>query len=467
MPKYAVVIPAFNEAKTVREVTEQVLKNSIDLVIVVDDGSTDGTADTVRDLPIMLIEHEQNQGKAVALVNGMKHAADHGVDAIITLDADGQHKPEDIPRFIKTYEENSNHIIIGARLADKHLIPRKRYIANKIANFWISWAAGYPIEDSQSGFRLYPAELIRSIDIKVSKDKSFVFESEILIKAAQLNYYSTPIKIAAIYEEDSRPSHFRGGMDITYITRMVAWSLITRFFYLPGLYRSAIKPQLVKLGLRTGMGLDGIAMMILSCFVIVLTGGVFYFWLLFKTWMTARYTAIPEQTFNTALVLGMALDNNQPRPFYLARLERAKNILLRNTNMKIMILGGKTGQSALTEAEAGRDYLLSQDVPESNIVLEDVSRHTLENLKQAKNILSEQELQDTALISQRYHLYRAHTLANGFKIPHTLCPADDIFRLNFLNSIRLLKEAFYTHWYWTGKIFSILINNQYMLNRIR
>jgi hypothetical protein len=91
----------------------------------------------------------------MSLWDGFQLALKNKNDFIITLDGDAQHAPEDIDLLINKRKKHKKHIIIGARLADKDSIPAKRYYANKIANFWIAWASGYPISDSQSGFRLY------------------------------------------------------------------------------------------------------------------------------------------------------------------------------------------------------------------------------------------------------------------------------------------------------------------------
>ncbi len=237
--KFAIVIPAYNEQATIADVVKRAL-NECDKVIVVDDGSSDKTIDELDALPITLIKHAENKGKAASLWDGFTAALAMGVDTIITLDGDGQHAPEDIPILLVKAEQFPQDIIIGARLADKSAIPAKRYYANKFANFWIAWAAAYPIHDSQSGFRLYPAELFK--DLKISTKQGFVFESEILIKAAQKNIYSHPVKIPAVYKENARPSHFRGVADITLITLMVAKSLISRAMYPKGLYYSCINP---------------------------------------------------------------------------------------------------------------------------------------------------------------------------------------------------------------------------------
>jgi len=237
--KFAIVIPAYNEEATIFEVVKSAL-NECEKVIVVDDGSSDKTIAKLDGLPITLIKHETNKGKAASLWDGFMAALGMDIDCVITIDGDGQHAPEDARLLLDKAIEFPKDIIIGARLADKSAIPAKRYYANKFANFWIAWAAGYPIQDSQSGFRLYPKSLFGNLII--STEHGFVFESEILIKAAQKNIYSHPVKIPAVYKKNARPSHFRGVADITLITLMVGKSLISRGMYPKGLYRSFISP---------------------------------------------------------------------------------------------------------------------------------------------------------------------------------------------------------------------------------
>jgi glycosyltransferase involved in cell wall biosynthesis len=236
---HAIVIPAYNEAATLRDLAARALKMSR-YVIVVDDGSTDDTAKVVQDLPVVLLRNGENQGKAASLWRGMQHALQLGAEAVVTLDGDGQHAPEDIPRLIEASRGHARHIIIGARLKDAAAIPRIRYIAHRIANFWISWACGQRLEDSQSGFRLYPASLLRLLSLNHDKAHGFVFESEVLIEAARRGYPSLPVEIPAVYRPGARPSHYRQ-RDSWRITRMVAWRLLSRGFYLPGLYRAFFK----------------------------------------------------------------------------------------------------------------------------------------------------------------------------------------------------------------------------------
>lgn len=234
--KHAVVIPAYNEAATLRDVVERALKVA-DTVIVVNDGSVDATASVVQDLPIVLLHNDGNQGKAASLWRGMQYALQLGVHAVITLDGDGQHAPEDIPRLIEASRARPRYIIIGARLGDPFSIPKIRYMANRIATFWISWACGQRLEDSQSGFRLYPADLLAGLSIRHDRSRGFVFESEVLIKAAACGYPSMAVPIPAVYKAHARPSHYRH-TDSWRIARMVFWNLISRGFYLLGLYRS-------------------------------------------------------------------------------------------------------------------------------------------------------------------------------------------------------------------------------------
>lgn len=226
-PITVVVIPAYNEARTIIDVAQRVLAQGLKLVIV-DDASTDETADCLKALGLTLLKNEQNLGKGGSLWRGMQYAMELGADQIITLDGDGQHRPEDIPLVLDAANDYPNTIIIAARKLNTEQAPKSRKRANKIADFWISWAAGYPVSDSQSGFRLYPAELIRATDIDTSAERGFVFESEILIKAVNSGIYSHAVAIPSIYQQGARPSHFRPVRDITNITLMVAAHLIRR-----------------------------------------------------------------------------------------------------------------------------------------------------------------------------------------------------------------------------------------------
>jgi len=470
--QFAIVIPAFNEEKTIVDICQRALQQA-QFVILIDDGSSDRTLELINTLPktsadnaqLIVIANETNLGKAASLWKGMQCAEQLGVDAVITLDADGQHCPEDIPRFIATATQQPNTIIIGARLAEKSAIPAKRYYANKIANFWLSWAAGYVIDDSQSGFRLYPCELIRKLSPNVERSKSFVFESEILIDAAKFEFRSIPIKIEAIYNADARPSHFRGVTDIALITRMVAGSLVSRGLYPVGLFNVTIMP-LFKGKHSKQIGVDGIATFLLSFIIIILTAGLSYLFSLFKTFKTAKNAPsyIPET--DILLVLGMRLHNDNINPLYQLRLNKAAELLASQSNLKVIILGGLTGNATLTEAQAGKSCLIQKGIQSDRILTEHQSRHTLENLKSAKNLIEQLNVHNIALLTNRFHLYRALMLAKGFKLTPTLCAAENMFSYKFINIFRIFTEAFYNHWYYVGRVFAFATRNKKMMDRI-
>ena len=238
----AVVIPAFNEVATIRDVALRAL-HQIERVIVVDDGSDDGTAAAVEDLPVVVLRNAAKLGKAATLRRGMVYALEQGAGAIITLDGDGQHAPEDIPRLVAAHEQNAGAIVVGARLHESSRIPRARYLTNRFGNFWIAWAAGHPLTDSQSGFRLYPATVLRALRVPDSRSRGFVWESEILIDAARAGVKNVSVAVSAIYPADRRRSYFRPVRDFTLIGLMVARKILSRGFYVSGLIRSLRRPD--------------------------------------------------------------------------------------------------------------------------------------------------------------------------------------------------------------------------------
>jgi glycosyltransferase involved in cell wall biosynthesis len=226
-PLAAVVIPAYNEAATIRDVAQRA-RQQVALVIVVDDGSSDGTAAALADLDVVLLRNDGNLGKAASLRRGADEALRRGARAIVTLDGDGQHFPEDIALLLRAWREAPEHIVIGSRLHRRSHIPRARYWANRVANFWIGLASGYAIADSQSGFRVYPARLLREARVRCDRSRSFVFESEILIEAARRGVLARCVPVQVVYSSRARASHFRPVLDIARIVRMVAWRLVSQ-----------------------------------------------------------------------------------------------------------------------------------------------------------------------------------------------------------------------------------------------
>lgn len=234
MTAVAAVIPAFNEEATIREVVERTLRQ-VARAIVVDDGSRDGTVAALDGLRVTVLRNERNRGKAESLICGINEALRQGANAIVTLDGDGQHPPEEIPRLLAAHRAEPHAIVIGTRLHESRNIPADRYVANRFANFWIAWAAGQRLEDSQSGFRVYPAATLQEVLPRCRYALGFVFESEILIEAGRCGVPLVGIPIPAIYPERGRRSHFHPVLDFARIARMVSWKLLSRGLYLPGL----------------------------------------------------------------------------------------------------------------------------------------------------------------------------------------------------------------------------------------
>lgn len=232
-----VVIPAYNEAATIRDVVERALAQDVQ-VIVVDDCSTDGTAECCAGVPVTVLVNEHNLGKAASIWRGAETALAAGASGIVTIDGDGQHDPEDVRRILQTVAVRPGAIVVGARLHARQTIPLARYCANRFANFWIAWAAGRPIDDSQSGFRYYPASVFRTLDVRHDRWASFVFESEVLIAAARAGIDIVFVPISVSYAASARASHLHPVIDIAKIAKMVAGKLIRDGMNPAGLMRS-------------------------------------------------------------------------------------------------------------------------------------------------------------------------------------------------------------------------------------
>jgi glycosyltransferase involved in cell wall biosynthesis len=191
-----------------------------DHVIVIDDGSTDGTADALAGLPVRLIRHATPGGKGNALRAGFGAALERDdVDGVLTMDGDGQHAPEDLPRILRAAALRPGSIVVGARLIGRERQPAMRRVANDIADWGIAWAVGQRLVDSQSGQRWYPRDVVA---LAPSLAQGFVFEADILIEAARrLGTRVVAVPIESRYEGEFRASHFKPLRDFCRITSHV------------------------------------------------------------------------------------------------------------------------------------------------------------------------------------------------------------------------------------------------------
>lgn len=235
-----VVIPALNEAATIGEIVRQCLAIlGSPRIVVVDDGSHDDTEAVAAQNGATVLRHHATQGKGASLMDGMRVAVSGGATVVVTLDGDGQHRPKDLSRLLACSQAWPEHIVIGSRRASGNAAPRARRIANRIADFWVSWAARHPIDDSQSGFRVYPARALSLIAERPSLAHGFAFESEILIEAGRTGIHTVAVDIPTIYGSAlQRPSHFRPVADITRIVLMVGGKLLARKMDPAGLWRA-------------------------------------------------------------------------------------------------------------------------------------------------------------------------------------------------------------------------------------
>jgi glycosyltransferase involved in cell wall biosynthesis len=215
--KTCAVIPAFNNKTTISTVVEKT-RREIDHVVVVDDSSTDETARLAEDAGAHVIRVSKNRGKGNALRIGFLYALKKDFDAIITLDADLQHDPSEIPKFITHHEIHRSKIVIGNRLQGREKIPQIRYANNIIGVYTFSWLIGQPIDDSQCGFRLYDREVLENI--KILND-GFEAEADILLRAGKRGYKIGFVPIKTIYFSNHRHrSYYRPIKSIIFLMNL-------------------------------------------------------------------------------------------------------------------------------------------------------------------------------------------------------------------------------------------------------
>jgi glycosyltransferase involved in cell wall biosynthesis len=221
LDRTAAVLPAYNAAPHLESVLDGVGRIlPREHIIVVDDGSTDNTNEIARRAGVVVVNHETNQGKGAALRSGARRAIELGMGYIITLDADGQHDPAEIPNFVENAERTGADVIVGNRMDDRKDMPFIRIFANRATSAFVSLRTGQRVPDSQNGYRMLKTSIFQKVRLETTK---YDTESEILIKAAGIGGTILSIPVQTIYgSEASRVNPF---VDTLRFFRMVFRSL--------------------------------------------------------------------------------------------------------------------------------------------------------------------------------------------------------------------------------------------------
>ncbi len=207
------LIPAYNAAPFVAEVIRKARAHVP--VIAVNDGSRDGTLAEIRKTDAIVIDQQPNQGKGVALRTGFRAALDQGAEAVIQLDADGQHDPAEIPLFIEKHYTTAADLIIGER--DFGGMPLVRRVSNTVGRSAFSWAVGRKIRDNQSGYRMLSRRLIEAV--LQSKEHGYEFEMDMILIAVKRDWPIAGVPIRTIYGDEV--SNIKPMQHVVHFFRMV------------------------------------------------------------------------------------------------------------------------------------------------------------------------------------------------------------------------------------------------------
>jgi len=226
--EHLIVIPVFNEAATVADIVERARLHGP--VLVVDDGSSDGSGAAAAAAGAEVLSLAGRRGKGEALRRGFAEGLRRGVQRVVTLDGDGQHDPDEIPRLLKAAVEEPRALVVGGRLGGvtepaERVMPAGRVVALRVAGFFINWLSEAAVADTQSGFRVYPASLLSAV---TARHGGFVLESELLLRAAAHGFRVLEIAITPIHFEDRR-SRFRPARDGIAVGAFLAGHIVRRW----------------------------------------------------------------------------------------------------------------------------------------------------------------------------------------------------------------------------------------------
>jgi len=224
-----VIMPTYNNEKTIGWVIKDVLEYTENL-IVVNDGAIDNTPKEIAKFgeKITSIGYAKNVGKGNALKTGFKEALKQGFEYAITIDSDGQHYADDIPKFVLALQKNPGALFMGSRNIEHDGMPQKNSFANKFSNFWVKLQTGNDLPDTQTGFRLYPLKAVEKLCLFTSK---FEFEVEIQVKLAWQNIKVISVPIKVKYDPNERVTHFRPLQDFTRISFLNTYLTILTFLW--------------------------------------------------------------------------------------------------------------------------------------------------------------------------------------------------------------------------------------------
>jgi glycosyltransferase involved in cell wall biosynthesis len=275
--KCCVIIPTYNNSGTLSSIISGVLKFT-DSVIVVNDGSTDGTSDILKQFQdITVVTHEVNKGKGIALRTGFKKAVELDLDYAVTIDSDGQHNPEDLPNFIEKIEKEPGSLIVGARNMEQSTVPGKSSFGHKFSNFWYKVETGIDLPDTQSGYRLYPVKKLKDIRYITNR---FEFEIEVIVRAAWAGIKVTHVPVSVIYfPKETRVSHFRPVRDFTRVSILNTILVFLAFtIFRPLMYIRDLKKKSAREIVENILGSNESALKISSAVALGGTIGVSPFW---------------------------------------------------------------------------------------------------------------------------------------------------------------------------------------------
>ncbi len=200
--KIIAAIPAYNEARHIEEIVSKTLRY-VGQVIVVDDGSVDGTGERARGAGATVIKHESNQGKGVAINTAFNYAKRINPWAMVLLDADGQHRPEEIPQLLNPVLNNQADMVVGSRFLVKNDIPKYRMLGQTVLNITTNLGSGIRLTDTQSGFRAFSRKAIERMSFK---ETGFAVESEMQFRANRYGLKVTEVPINTNYDEKVKRS---------------------------------------------------------------------------------------------------------------------------------------------------------------------------------------------------------------------------------------------------------------------